>query len=29
MGQLPQVFLGDRSQANDFIDELCEYLRLN
>jgi hypothetical protein len=29
MGQLPQVFSGDHSQADDFIDELRGYLRLN
>jgi hypothetical protein len=29
MGQLPQVFSGDRSQADDFIDELRRYLWLN
>ena len=29
MGQLPRVFSGDRSQANDFIDELKSYLLLN
>jgi hypothetical protein len=29
MGQLPQVFSRDRSQANDFVDELQGYLRLN
>ena len=29
MGQLPRVFSGDRSQADDFIDELKSYLLLN
>jgi hypothetical protein len=29
MGQLPQVFSGDRSQADNFVDELRGYLRLN
>jgi hypothetical protein len=29
MGQLPQIFSGDRSQADNFIDELCGYLQLN
>jgi hypothetical protein len=29
MGQLPQIFSGDRSQADDFINELHGYLRLN
>jgi hypothetical protein len=29
MGQLPQVFTGDRSQANNFIKEVKGYLHLN
>jgi hypothetical protein len=29
MGQLPQVFSGDQSQADDFVNELRGYLRLN
>ena len=29
MGQLPRIFTGDRTQADDFIDELKGYLRLN
>jgi hypothetical protein len=29
MGQLPQIFSGDRTQANAFIREMKAYLRLN
>jgi hypothetical protein len=29
MGGLPQVFNGDRARANDFIEEVKGYLRLN
>jgi hypothetical protein len=29
MGQLPQVFMGDRSQADNFIEEAKGYLHLN
>jgi hypothetical protein len=29
MGQLPQIFTGDRARADDFIKEVKGYLRLN
>jgi hypothetical protein len=29
MGQLPQVFTGDCARADDFIEEVKGYLRLN
>jgi hypothetical protein len=29
MGQLPQVFTSDRARADDFIEEVKGYLRLN
>ena len=29
MGQLPQTFTGDRTKADNFIDEVKGYLRLN
>ena len=29
MGSLPQIFYGDRSKANDFIEEVKGYFRLN
>jgi hypothetical protein len=29
MGGLPQVFNGDRARADDFIEEVKGYLRLN
>jgi hypothetical protein len=29
MGQLPQIFTGDRTRADDFIEEVKGYLRLN
>jgi hypothetical protein len=29
MGQLPQIFTGDRARANNFIEEVKGYLRLN
>jgi hypothetical protein len=29
MGQLPQTFTGDHTQADNFIEEVKGYLRLN
>ena len=29
MGQLPQIFTGDRTKSDDFIEELKAYLRVN
>jgi hypothetical protein len=29
MGGLPQIFNGDRARADDFIEEVKGYLRLN
>jgi hypothetical protein len=29
MGQLPPVFLGDRTKADDFVEQIKTYLQLN